>query len=89
MTWTLQPPGADYITQLAPQLQIKNPNLVGGYTAGSFHPDGTILGMGTSSNLVKMWEFKANKVSHSPGPLCRSLCCRAAICHAHLSHACR
>ena len=24
--------------------------------------------MGTSSNLVKMWEFKANKVSHSPIP---------------------
>ena len=42
-----------------------------GYTSAEFHPDGLILGTGTSNSLVRMWEARQSKVrepTYSPLP---------------------
>ncbi|BDA49495.1 Pre-mRNA-processing factor 19 [Coccomyxa sp. Obi] len=41
--------------------QVPHTGIEEGYTCAEFHPDGLILGLGTSNSLVRMWEARQSK----------------------------
>ncbi|KAJ3035681.1 hypothetical protein HDV00_003568 [Rhizophlyctis rosea] len=53
-TWSL----ADVATGKV-LVKVAAPGFSAGYTAGSFHPDGLIVGTGTSDSTVKIWDVKS------------------------------
>ena len=42
--------------------QVEDAAVEAGYRCAAFHPDGVILGTGTTDGLVLVWEVKAQKV---------------------------
>ena len=42
--------------------QVEDAAVDSGYRCAAFHPDGVILGTGTTDGLVLVWEVKQQKV---------------------------
>ena len=40
-------------------LQVEDPSNSMGYTSAAFHPDGLILGTGTTEATVRIWDVKS------------------------------
>ncbi|KAI9484030.1 MAG: WD40-repeat-containing domain protein [Benjaminiella poitrasii] len=50
-----------------PIVEVYNAEGETGYTTASFHPDGMILGLGTTDSAVQIWDVKSQKVAATFG----------------------
>ncbi|KAH9268194.1 hypothetical protein BASA84_000389 [Batrachochytrium salamandrivorans] len=44
---------------------VSHPDVTTGYTAAQFHPDGLLLGTGTSDSLIRLWDVKSRSNAHT------------------------